>query len=73
MGIKIEYYDTDNGCFVDNMKDMQDSNQTISFCGVEAHHQNSRAEKKIRDPKDNARKMLLHVIARWPKAMSIHL
>ena len=32
-----------------------------------------RAEKRIRDLTDNARKTLLHAITRWPKAVNIHL
>ena len=65
-GVKIQHYHTDSWHFTDNMfmKDMQDSNQTISFCGVGACHPNGRAKKRIRDLRDNARRMLLHAIAR---------
>ena len=45
MGVKIQYYHADNGRFADNMfmKDIQQINQTISFCGVGDYHQNNRA------------------------------
>jgi hypothetical protein len=38
--------------------------QTISFCGVNAHFQNGIAEKIIRDIQEQARTMLLHAKSR---------
>ena len=75
MGVEIPHYHADNGWFADNLfiDNIKQNNQSISFCGVGAHHQNDRAEKRIRDLRDSARKMLLHAIFRWPKAINIHL
>ena len=75
MGVKILHYHADNGrfsgnLFIDNIKQ---NNPFISFCGVGVHHQNGRTEKRIRNLRDSARKMLLHAISRWPKAINIHL
>jgi hypothetical protein len=47
--------------------------QRLSFCGVEAHHQNGRAEKRIRDVQDEARTMLIHANRHWPEAIDARL
>ena len=41
----------------------------MSFCGVNAHHQNGKAERRIRDITENARTSLLHAAHFWPKAI----
>ena len=66
IGVNILHYHADNGRFIDNLfiDNIKQNNQSISFCGVGAHHQNGRAEKRIRDLRDSARKMLLHAISR---------
>jgi hypothetical protein len=48
-GVKIKHYHADNGRFAENafMNHIDKSNQTISFCGVNAHFQNGRAERRI--------------------------
>ena len=74
-GVNVQHYHADNGRFADNlfMKSIQDSNQTITFCSVNAHHQNGRAEKRIRDLREAGRTQLLHAISRWPQAVNTHL
>ena len=49
-GISIEDYLTDNGVFKgkDFTKHLSEQNQRVNFCGVNAHHQNSVAERNIR-------------------------
>jgi hypothetical protein len=68
-------YHADNGIF--ETKEFQDAihtdGQTISFCGMNAHHQNGRAEKKIRDLQEHTRTMILHAQHRWPSAINPHL
>ena len=41
----------------------------MSFCGVNAHHQNGKAERRIWDITENERTSLLHAAHRWPKAI----
>ena len=74
-GVNIEHYHADNGRFADNLfvQSIRENKQTISYCSVNAHHQNGRAEKRIRDLKVVARTQLLHTISRWPQAVNTHL
>jgi hypothetical protein len=75
MGVRIQHYHADNGRFADNgfTNAVRQKQQTIYFCGVNAHFQNGIAEKRIRDLQEQARTMLLHAKSRWPKGVSIHL
>ena len=47
--------------------DLNDKDQTITFCGVGAHHQNGIVESKNRILTEGARTLLLHVIRIWPQ------
>jgi hypothetical protein len=51
MGISIERYHSDNGRFAENVwqEDLRQQKQYGSYCGVNAHHQNGKIEKRIRD------------------------
>lgn len=42
------------------------------FYGVNAHFQNGRAERKIRDLQDGVRTSLLHAIKKWPSTITIN-
>ena len=44
--------------------------QTLSFCGVNSHHQNGKAKQRIKDVTEGARTSLMHAAHRWPKAVS---
>jgi hypothetical protein len=61
-GVNIKHYHADNGRFRDKLftKDIEEKGQTISFCGVGAHHQNGIAEKRIGDLQRRATTLLLH-------------
>ena len=59
----------DNG-FIQACKD---NNQGITYCGVNAHFQNGIAEKRIRDLQEQARMMLLFVVHKWPRMLSMAL
>jgi hypothetical protein len=74
-GVRIKHYHADNGRFSENawVKDLKTNQQTISFCGVDAHHQNGIAEKAIRDLQDQARTIIIHAHHRWPQAITPHL
>ncbi len=55
-------YHADNGRFADQgfRDDCMQNNQIITFCGVESHHQNGIAERKIKHLMLCTRTMLLH-------------
>jgi len=67
-GVRIEHYHCDNGIFASRAfrEEVQRSGQTMSFCGVGAHHQNGVAERRIQDLSDSARAMLAHASHRNP-------
>ena len=60
--VRIRHYHCDNGLF--DTKSFKESiitaRQTISFCGVNAHHQNGKAERHIGDVTTGTRTSLLH-------------
>ena len=74
-GVKVTHYHADNGRFAETafMADVAVKGQTISFCGVNAHFQNGRAERRIRSLQDMARTQLLHAAVRWPTAITTNL
>ena len=71
----ILHFHCDNGRFADKafVDDVRAAHQTITFCGVGAHHQNGIAERRNRDITENARTSLLHAAHRWPKAIAANL
>jgi hypothetical protein len=74
-GVTIGHYHSDNGLF--DTKAFQASiskaGQTLSFCGVNAHHQNGKAENRIKDVTTGSRTALLHAAHRWPEAINASL
>ena len=74
-GVTIRHYHADNGLFDSKLfkESIQKSHQTLSFCGVNAHHQNGQAESRVKDVTTGARTALLHAAHRWPKAINAAL
>ena len=74
-GVTIRHYHADNGRFAEpKFQDaVKKCGQTISYCGVNAHHQNGRAERRIRTLTEAARTQLLHAQHRWPRVVNAHL
>ncbi len=74
-GVNIRAYHADNGIFKahDWVVECIRSNQPLTFAGVGAHHQNGKAEKRIRDLQEMTRTMLVHANRRWPKAITVEL
>jgi hypothetical protein len=74
-GVHIRHYHADNGRFADNAwrQDILTQGQRLTYSGVGAHHQNGRAEKRIRDLQDMARTSLVHANRRWPDAIDARL
>ena len=74
-GVKILYYHADNSRFADNgfIQACKDSNQGITYCGVNEHFQNGVTEKRIWDLQEQARTMLLFAVHKWPQMLSMAL
>lgn len=74
-GVLVKGYHADNGVFKANK--WRDAcareNQTLTFSGVNAHHTNGMAEKRIRDLQDLTRTQLIFAARRWPKAITPNL
>ena len=45
----------------------------VSYCGVNAHHQNGRAEKRIRDLQDQARVLIMKALNKYQDTITPHL
>jgi hypothetical protein len=74
-GIKIANYLADNGIFKANhwVETCKKDGQGLSFAGVNAHHQNGIAERRIRELQEMARSMLIHANSRWSESVTINL
>jgi hypothetical protein len=74
-GVKITHYHADNSRFAERVwnDDIERRFQTLTFSGVGAHHQNGRAEKRIRDLQDQARTSLIHANKLCPDAIGVEL
>ena len=61
-GIKIQAYHADNGIFRANawVQNCIQAEQSLTFAGVNAHHQNGIAERRIREVQELTRTMLIH-------------
>ena len=73
--VQIKHYHSDNGLFDTKifLDSVKTSNQTMTFCGVNAHHQNGKAENRVKDITTHARTSLLHASHRWPLAIHASL
>lgn len=75
-GHKIKAYHADNGIF--NSAEWRESchenePQTLTFAGVNAHHQNGVAERRIQDIHTLSRTSLIHTNKRCPTAITNNL
>ena len=73
--MRIQHYHVDNGHFAGKgfVNHCQDENQTLTYCGVNAHFQNGVAEKKIRDLQEKTQTCLLYAMHRWPRMIIANL
>ncbi len=74
-GVTIKSYVADNGIFKANLwvEECKKQDQGLTFAGVNAHHQNGVAERKIRELQDMARTMLIQANLRWPNGVTTNL
>ena len=74
-GVSVQHYHADNCVFA--TKDFVDhcitQQQALTFASVNAHHQNGKAEVRIRHLQEQARTMLIHANKRWPEAITANL
>jgi transposase InsO family protein len=75
-GVTIQtYYHADNRIFRAHkwVEACKNKGQSLTFAGVNAHHQNGMAERRIRTLQEHARTMLIHANQRWPKCVTANL
>ena len=74
-GVRVQAYHADNGIFKAKkwVKECRQRKQDLTFSGVNAHHQNGIAERKIRELQKTTRAMLIHATKGWPGVVTIHL
>jgi hypothetical protein len=74
-GVTIRHYHSDNDLFDTKAfkNSISKAGQTLSFCGVNAHHQNGKAENRIKDVMTGGRTALLRAAHRWPEAIDASL
>jgi hypothetical protein len=74
-GVTIQACHADNGIFKAHKWVMacRGKGPSLTFAGVNAHHQNGIAERRIRILQELARTMLVHGNKRWPKAVTNNL
>jgi len=75
MATKMKHYHADNvpfgaKAFTDNLEQLD---QTISYSGTSAHHQNGVAEQAIQTMTSWALAMLLHAMIHWPDQADLSL
>ena len=72
-GVKIQKYHSENGAF--NTRIFKEiiisANQTISFSGVDAHHQKGMSERMINTVTYHARSMPLNKMIYWKDVITI--
>ena len=75
MGVKVQAYHADNGIFKAHgwVRACKEEKQNLTFAGVNAHHQNGYAERRIRELQELARSMLIHANRKWPKSVTTNL
>ena len=74
-GVRVQAYHADNGIFKAKkwVEECRQRKQDLTFAGVNAHHQNGIAERRIRELQETTRAMLIHATKRWPGVVTIHL
>ena len=71
-GVQVLHYHADNGLFDTQVfkGSVEKANKTLSFCGVNAHHHNGKAENRIKDVTEGARTALLNASHLWTTAIT---
>ena len=74
-GVRIRKYHADNGVFVSHLwkENCKEQRQNLTYTGVNAHHQNGVAKRRIRYLRDLSRTSLNHAIDKWNTAITHNL
>jgi hypothetical protein len=74
-GVNVLNYHADNGIFRANkwIDECRLNGQGLTFAGVNAHHSNGLAERRIRSLQDLTRAMLIHANRRWKMEATVNL
>ena len=75
IGVSVRAYQADNGIFRAHkwVDACTQKGQTLTFVGVNAHHQNGHAERRIKELQESARTMMIHAAKRWPGGITTNL
>ena len=67
-GHSVKAYNADNGHFKEDafLTSYNEKDQTLTLCGVGAHHQNGIIENQNKQLTLTARTLLLHAMRMWP-------
>jgi hypothetical protein len=67
--VNVRHYRADNGRFAEQLfrDEIANCGQKITFCGVNAHHQNGVIERHIQTLTTGSRTLLLHAKRFWPE------
>ena len=74
-GVTVSNFLADNGIFKAYLwlKTCKKDGQGLSLAGVNAHHKNGIAERRIRELGEMARSMLIHTNSRWSESVTTSL
>jgi len=75
LGIDTKAYHADNGIFRANKWVIlcEANKQRLTFAGVNSHHQNGIAERRIREIQELARTMMMHANHKLPSSITTNL
>ncbi|KAL7460959.1 hypothetical protein ACHAXS_001393 [Conticribra weissflogii] len=73
--VDVEHYHANNGLFADSdlTQEIKKNMQRLTFCGVNAHHQNGITERMIKSLTLISRTLLLHAQRHWPEYITTML
>ncbi|KAL7464856.1 hypothetical protein ACHAXS_005184 [Conticribra weissflogii] len=73
--VQVDHYHADNGLFADSLftQEIKKNMQRLTFCGVNAHHQNGITERMIKSLTLISRTLLLHAQRHWPEYITTML
>ena len=74
-GVVVKAYHADNGVFRAHkwVNSCREKQQGLTFAGVNAHHQNGYAERRIRELQELTRAMLIHANRQWKSSITTNL